>query len=219
MLNAAPPSHPSLLDPATGRPLQALGTFRGRPLWPALGAEDDSGGDEGGAGDESKEPAYPKGTPVAEMTAEQQAAYWQAQSRKHEGRAKKYADYDEVKKRADQYDALEQASKTEDEKRTEALVAAEKRATEADLRATRLDVAFAKGLTPAQAKRLVGSTREELEADADEVLRDFPVAPKQGGRGPDMGQGNRGGSSKLTGRDQGLAEAEKRFGKKANTTS
>jgi hypothetical protein len=42
-------------------------------------------------------------------------------------------------------------------------------------RALRLEVAFEKGLTPAQAKRLVGGTRDELEADAEEILRDFPV--------------------------------------------
>ena len=39
----------------------------------------------------------------------------------------------------------------------------------------RREVADAKGLTPAQARRLVGTTREELEADADDVLEVFPT--------------------------------------------
>src|SRR5690606_14564777 len=39
--------------------------------------------------------------------------------------------------------------------------------------ALRLEVAMAKGLTAAQARRLVGDTREELEADADELLELF----------------------------------------------
>jgi len=39
----------------------------------------------------------------------------------------------------------------------------------------RRDVADEKGLTPAQAKRLVGTTREELEADAEAILIDFPI--------------------------------------------
>lgn len=43
------------------------------------------------------------------------------------------------------------------------------------LKALRLEVAAAKGLSPAQAKRLVGSTKEELEADADEILEAFPA--------------------------------------------
>lgn len=82
--------------------------------------------------------------------------------------------------------------KTEAEKRT----AAEQRADAAELRATRLEVAAEKGLTPAQAKRLAGSTREEIEADADEVLRDFPATPaKPVVPKPDPSQGARGGTT------------------------
>lgn len=47
---------------------------------------------------------------------------------------------------------------------------AEAKAKDATARADRTEVAFEKGLTPAQAKRLQGETREELEADADELL-------------------------------------------------
>jgi len=57
----------------------------------------------------------------------------------------------------------------------------------------RREVADEKGLTPAQARRLVGSTREELEADAEDIIASFPVktAPKFG----DVGQGTRGESA------------------------
>lgn len=51
--------------------------------------------------------------------------------------------------------------------------AAKEAAKAADLRADRLEVAMDKGLTPAQAKRLQGETKEELEADADEILELF----------------------------------------------
>lgn len=44
-----------------------------------------------------------------------------------------------------------------------------KRAEGAESRADRFEVAAAKGLSLAQARRLVGSTKEELEADADEM--------------------------------------------------
>lgn len=81
------------------------------------------------------------------------------------------------------------ADKSEAEKRA----AAEQRAADAEMRATRLEVAHEKGLTPAQAKRLVGSTKEELEADADEILRDFPTTPaKPAAPKPDPSQGARG---------------------------
>ncbi|MER7833485.1 hypothetical protein [Streptomyces sp. NPDC095602] len=68
---------------------------------------------------------------------------------------------------------LEDASKSEAEKLAERAAEAERRAAEAELRALRLEVATAKGLTPTQAKRLVGATREELEADADDLLATF----------------------------------------------
>jgi chromosome segregation ATPase len=68
---------------------------------------------------------------------------------------------------------LEDASKTETQKAQEALTTAQQRAADAESRLMRLEVAVAKGLTPAQAKRLVGSTKEELEADADELLASF----------------------------------------------
>jgi len=57
----------------------------------------------------------------------------------------------------------------------------------------RREVADEKGLTPAQAKRLVGTTRDELESDADDIITTFPaqpappVKPKFG----DVGQGPR----------------------------
>lgn len=114
---------------------------------------------------------------------------------------------------------FEDRDKTEQQKLVESQAAAEQRALAAELRATRLEVAAEKGLTPAQAKRLVGATREEFEADADEILREFPavavkapVAPR-----PDPSQGSR-GASPLSGREAGLAEAQKRFGTKSTVT-
>ena len=58
----------------------------------------------------------------------------------------------------------------------------------------RAEVAAEKKLTAAQAKRLNGSSREELEADADELLEAFPASSssgtedgKGGGDGGDTG--------------------------------
>jgi hypothetical protein len=85
---------------------------------------------------------------------------------------------------------FEDRDKTEIQKANERAEAAEKLAATHETSALRLSVAFEKGLTPAQAKRLVGSTRDELEADADEVLKDFPATASRP-RG-DVGQGSRG---------------------------
>lgn len=60
------------------------------------------------------------------------------------------------------------------------LTAAEQRAQDADLRAIRLEVALDKGLKTRHASRLVGSTKAELEADADALLADLGVTPTPG---------------------------------------
>lgn len=71
---------------------------------------------------------------------------------------------------------FEDRDKTESTRAIERAEAAEKAAAAAESRALRLEVASEKGLTPAQAKRLVGETREELEADATELLETFKPA-------------------------------------------
>ena len=78
----------------------------------------------------------------------------------------------EAAKRLEQIEAEKAKA---DQTAAEREAAAEARASQAEARAMKLDVAFEKGLTPAQAKRLVGASREALEADADEILRHFPV--------------------------------------------
>lgn len=70
----------------------------------------------------------------------------------------------------------EDAEKTDAQKAAEALADAQKAAAAAELRALRLEVASEKGLNAAQARRLVGTSREELEADADEIASLFPVS-------------------------------------------
>lgn len=50
----------------------------------------------------------------------------------------------------------------------------------AEQRALKLEIALEKGLTAVQAKRLVGSTKEELEADADEIKKSWGGSGKAG---------------------------------------
>ena len=82
----------------------------------------------------------------------------------------------ELEEKAKKLDEIEDANKSEVERATSSLKAAEERAQAAELKAMRLEVAAAKGLTPAQAKRLVGASIEELEADADELVDTFKPA-------------------------------------------
>lgn len=74
-----------------------------------------------------------------------------------------------------QLKAIEDKDKTETEKLREELDQIRAAHADATAKALRAEVAISKGLTAAQAKRLVGSTLEELEADADEIIEAFPV--------------------------------------------
>lgn len=70
---------------------------------------------------------------------------------------------------------FEDLNKSEQEKLTERASELEQNLTTAQANAARYEIALEKGLTKSQAKRLVGSTREELEADAEELLTDLGV--------------------------------------------
>ena len=74
---------------------------------------------------------------------------------------------------------LEDKDKTEIQKLAEEKAAAESAAKSSTGELMRLRVAMRKGLTEAQAKRLVGATEEEMEADADDLLVSFGGDKKQ----------------------------------------
>ena len=118
------------------------------------------------ADDDTKTDDDTKGTDTGpDYKAE--AEKWKALARKHEDQAKKNHDaLEKLKADAD-------ASKSDMDKVTEKLSALEKRAEEAERKALIAEVAANKKLPGAIASRLKGSTREELESDADELLEAF----------------------------------------------
>jgi polyhydroxyalkanoate synthesis regulator phasin len=80
----------------------------------------------------------------------------------------------------------EEAGKSESEKLTGRFAEMEKQLADERQARIRAEVASAKGLSPAQAKRLAGTTKEELEADADEILEAFPTPSGGGGGGKEQ---------------------------------
>ncbi|WP_189079249.1 hypothetical protein [Mangrovihabitans endophyticus] len=101
----------------------------------------------------------------------------------------KYADYDDLKQQAAEADKNKSAM----DKLLEKVSGLEDRAAKAEAQNLRNAVAAAKGLSAKQAKRLQGSTREELEADADELLADWKPAGDGKGDGGKQGSGDAGG--------------------------
>jgi hypothetical protein len=128
-----------------------------------------------------------------------EVAKWKALARQNEARAKANADA------AKRLEEIENANKSELERERDRAAQAEAELTQMRIEAERNAVALAKGLTPTQAKRLMGATREELEADADELLADLKASRPSAAASAD-GQGRQGepvGSAKqITSRDQ-----------------
>lgn len=75
--------------------------------------------------------------------------------------------------KAEKLDELEDEQRGDVEKLERKLAELERERDAAQGELMRLEVAVEKGLTPRQAKRLSGATRDELEDDADELLEDF----------------------------------------------
>lgn len=159
-----------------------------------------SGGEPGQVGPNG----YPEATPVKDMSAEHQAAYWKHHSRQWENKAKDRDDYDTIKSELDTLRAasLTEAEKALDEARTTARSEGEKAATDkyaAALVKAEIKAALAAKQYPADQ---IGGHVEYLDApkfltangevDADKVQQYVDsIAPKQW---PDMGGGRRGGT-------------------------
>ena len=115
--------------------------------------------------------APPAPAPATPVVPAQDPTDWKAESRKWEDRAK------ENKTAAAELAAIKDSQRTEAERQADALAAAQKLAADSVSDALRARVALEKGLTAAQEKRLVGSTKEELLADADQLLIDLGAIP------------------------------------------
>lgn len=117
------------------------------------------------------DPATPPATPSTPSPADLGDA----------GKKALQAERDARKKAEDDFKALQQqvadSQKTAEQKTADALAAAQSSANEAAAKALRYEVAAEKGLSLSLAARLTGSTKEELEADADQLMSLIPQAP------------------------------------------
>lgn len=84
-----------------------------------------------------------------------------------------FADYEDLRNKAAEYDKAQESAKTESQKLAEERDTFKSQAEKAAGDLMRLQIGLDKGLTPAQARRLVGATKEDLEADADDLLATF----------------------------------------------
>lgn len=156
--------------------------------------------------DETANPTEETTTP--EVTQEPQGTPetdWKAEARKWESRAK--ADHE----LANKWREYETSQKSEHEKLADELARVQAEASQASATLLRYEVASEKGISGDATKLLKGSTREELETEADLLLsliadQSKPKTPK-----PDENQGKPAPSSlgQLTREDlKGMTDAE-----------
>ncbi len=175
-----------------------------------------------GAAGSDADRGYPASTPVAEMTAPQQAAYWKFHSRKHEDQLKglgltpgkesdelkalRAADEELRKQRDAQLSDVERLTKERDE------AAAKAAALETDK--VRTSAAIAAKLPPDMWEFITADDAATAKQQA-EKLAERLKSTTTGTSGFDQGH-----RPKLAakGRDAGLAEAQRRFAKPAKTT-
>jgi hypothetical protein len=162
------------IHPVTG--LRALGIGKRGPIWPQLGAAETP--EEDAAPEQPEEDAAPQeaekdSAPSFQPITSQEDLNKILGRRVAQERAK-YSGFDDLKAKAAKYDELEEAKKTTEQRLSEQLTAAQKRVAELELDQLRSSVAAEKGLPAKFARRLTGTTREELEADADDLLDTIP---------------------------------------------
>ncbi|WP_405620216.1 hypothetical protein [Streptomyces sp. NBC_00076] len=191
--------------PKRTRARSALLTFAAQP-WTLFEDDPGAGGGGGGGGAPTvNEHGYPEATPVADMSSEHQVAYWRYHSKKWETTAKAGPDSSELERlraaetelntrKAAELSETERLQAERDAATAEAATAKAERDAAAR-KALVLEIAAGKGLTPAQAARLQGSTKEELEADADALKALFGTSNDGQGSGSTQHRsgGNRGG--------------------------
>lgn len=134
---------------------------------------------------------------------------WRAEARKWEQRAK------ENKNAADRLAEFERAQMTETERTAARLAEMEREAATARAEALRFKVAARFGIGDEDADLfLTGSDESTITRQAERLrsLRTTAAPASPGGPKPDPSQGAKPRGSEVSGRDAGLAEAQRRFG-------
>lgn len=174
------------IHPVTG--LTALGIGKRGPIWPVLGASEDAEDttpDEGGAPQEPELPEVPEPEqePETPKPGKPEAPAWTPPASQDEldkmiarRLARENSKHSDALAKAAKYDELEAAKKSNEERLADELTSIRKENDGLKLDKLRAEIVAAKGLPPKLAKRLTGSTREEMEADAEELLEDMPKA-------------------------------------------
>ncbi len=129
---------------------------------------------------------FPAGTPVKDMTAEQQAAYWKFQARKHEDALKGKTGgltVDDLKSRSDRLKELEDAGKSEADKAKDRETSLTSENTTLKSEAAALRAAVKYKLDEEDLAALEGVPADKVDALAARLAGKTPKAPGTTGQG------------------------------------
>lgn len=225
--------------PVTG--LRALGMSKRGPIWPVLGGSEDAPTDvpPTDTGSEAAAPhGFPADTPLAEMTQEQQTAYWKHHARKHESAVKAFGGRtpQQIADLETQLNALQTERMSAEEKAIAEAVSQAQAATRAEVeqewqskyRTARLEAVAGQILTDKEqlssfmnivdTSKFVGNDGDiDTEAVMGHLTAIYGKPREFGANLPQHVNWGQHGSKPPapSGAALGLAEAEKRFGKKS----
>jgi hypothetical protein len=237
------PTHPRIRDPRTGEPLRAVGIVGGRPVWPIMGASDPipGGGQPPAAppAPPAATPPAPNGTPPAGQGATPEPPDQPLGEAGQRALAAERQFRTEAENRAkaaeDELATLKAATQTDQEKAIEAAKAegfasANTRLVRAEVKAAAAAAGFHDpGDAAVQLHNRLSEVKITKDGDVDqtkvtELVAELATAKaylvKAPGATPPAalpGQGNHQPAPK-SGAAAGKAEAEKRFGKKTQTS-
>lgn len=230
------PFHPTLVHPRTGEPLRAVGVINGRVIWPILGGAEAAAGTPPAGQQTPPNPAPPNGAtpqgnlpPAGEKPDEPLGPAGlkalQAERDRADRFEKELKALEPLKRVAAALGNGDEAQgKSEVEQLNEKFAKYEQELVQERQERWKAELANEFGLTAAQAKRLIGTTRDEMKADAEQLVKDFEVKPKGASSGParpkpDRSQGGGGSNGHVSAREQGLEQARRRGFLKDKTTT
>lgn len=202
------------------------------------GQQQQSGGQQSGqqTGQQGSDKGFPENTPVAEMTAAQQAAYYKDKAQKHEDRNKALLQItggkhgDDLKAVLDEYGQLKSASQTDAEKAVEDAKKQTRAEVALDSVRAAFDLLLPDDMSAEQKEEKLGVLNlaafltSDGKVDTAKVkthVATLAPAKDQGQQQHQQrqwGQGGRDSGGSPLG-SAGAAEAERRFGKKSESTS
>lgn len=184
------------------------------------GGDGGDGGDGTGANQHNRGPGSDGTKPLAEMTVEERAEYFEKKANRLQNNLRAYGDYDAIKAERDQ---LKTAGQTEQEKavaearaqgKTEAASEWAQKVVKAEFKAAFKGAKNADQISALlEPLDLAKFLTDKGEVDTDKVTKYAASLGSSAAIEPDMGQGRRSGGTPSKG-EAGRAEAEKRFGEK-----